>query len=407
MESLRPGERRRSALGVSTAVLAMVAVIATAGWASGRHHDRPDASTTPQTESPSPVSASSPTTNPTAPPADPTVVPDGRSDVDLTLAGLPTGRPASVSWLQGQTVHLADGTTAPIPASGEGASYLDAEPHAGGWIAVYEEANGSPVMDEIDAAGSAHTVSGGSETFAVKLDGSAFAWNEIGQSTLMVSSTSPGATPDIALTMAKDSGNDSSILTPVGWTDPDHLVYDSQTGPTHAYITDVTLARGHGHDDGQPIPGALGAASTSEATGMVAVSTISSGGKCERVQSLDGLVVAFSTCDYFLGQFSDDGRYILANPLVDSREVLVNEIVVLDATNGDVVVDAHWSRKNAAMSYTWDRGTDSVLVEITDLVSRAEPVPFGMVRIGLDGSLVRVPGVDPAGTPFVRFLTRG
>ena len=110
----------------------------------------------------------------------------------------------------------------------------------------------------------------------------------------------------------------------------------------------------------------------------------------------------WQTCNWRLGQFSPDGRYLLGYPLEDGRGP--RSVALLDARNGKVVhayvaqgradVFVHqavWEDEHTVLASVWDVDHWSVL------------------RLGLDGSRSRVPveGLDGADDPDVAPVVLG
>jgi hypothetical protein len=127
--------------------------------------------------------------------------------------------------------------------------------------------------------------------------------------------------------------------------------------------------------------------STSQATGLVAGQTQFLGdGSCSGVTDpVAGGKLLWETCDYSLGQFSPDGRYIVGLAAYSDGPGS-SSLSILDARTGEPVVDYRGPRGRTISGVdqvVWEDG-DTVLATVTQGPDQT------IVRAELDGALSRV-----------------
>jgi hypothetical protein len=129
----------------------------------------------------------------------------------------------------------------------------------------------------------------------------------------------------------------------------------------------------------------LSVRSASEAAGLIAVQTeYSNARKCDGVvdPSVTTSETVWETCEYQLGEFSPDGRYVIGK--VVQEDQTASEVAVLDARTGDVLARFVSDPDAPVTVYqvVWE-DADSLLAVTQEVPS----TDYAMVRIGLDGSL--------------------
>jgi hypothetical protein len=278
--------QRRRTLATIAGAAAVVAVIAPVGVIAlnrGGHNAGP------------PVSSSSgtPTTVPSSPAAAPTYTVDMTPDVDGTY----NGGPMIPQWMDG-TIADAHGNATAV---GQVRSFALA-PDGSAWIGITAGSSGDNYVTR----------------FAIP-DGKVLSKQPTGS--LGIATTPDGASvaylthegKDVSvgtLTLLGAHARTWQIQNP-GYSTPVGILGNGDVVLENSEATQVTLAKQDGNVT--TIPGKyFRATSTSTATGLVAVQTKSNADltSCWALVDVSGDEKA-QTCDYALGQFSADGRYIV------------------------------------------------------------------------------------------------
>ncbi|MFC6286262.1 hypothetical protein ACFP3Q_07785 [Nocardioides sp. GCM10027113] len=313
-----------------------------------------------------PVSESQREIEPAPSPDTPTEV----ARTTLTLDGLERGDDPAIEFF------TPDGVVLP----GQGLVELDASyqalvenPADGGWIAI--EPDGQSIRylsQDFEPQGG----SSGTTGLVTSADREWVAWvaPEPGAQTLqVVSTTDPGAGRSWPLP-------ESPVAEPVGFLGEDRVLYETRN-PTGVSTFGVAEPDGSTSE----LPGWVDAQSTSEVAGLVAVQTSADDydGGCFAVVDADApRTTLWETCDYALGAFSPDGRYVMASdPLQDGLGP--TSLSILDAATGEPV--AEFTRVGrrpevTLVSPAWE-GNEAVVASALGNGEQA------LVRMGVDGSL--------------------
>ena len=342
-------QRRRTLAAVAgaAAVVAIIAPIGVIAMNNGDKNALPPITTSTST-TPTP-------TTPTETPAPGTT--------DLIVAGAPDGPAPQVSWLEGRTLHSYGGQTFDL-----GRVYHDVVGWHGGWLAI----NGD--TDEIAGDGAITRSFAGGYRFAVGVDGTELTWFEPGKLVTGIPSGMGEGTQSVDI----PSGANAE---PVGYVAGGQVVFNrtDSDGKSTAWVTDF---------QGQPqrLDGVIEAGGTSETTGVVSVETsINDFGSCWEVRNLDAGSVVAKTCDFSLGQFSADGRYVIGWPAY--RDGLgPRDVAILDAKTLKPVVNylAPASTGGWISNAVFDGDSPELLASVF------EDNAWHLARLGLDGSIQNV-----------------
>ncbi len=268
-------------------------------------------------------------------------------------------------------------------------SIVQLAPYGDGWIAIQAgdfggigtrvvaldsdfQISGDPVLPEPRLSG---------PTLVANADGSRLGWVELeDRNPLLVNSPTDGGTT----IRTRVPGNVHTQTAPVGFLADGTLVFTTANPTTFenefGYVTtggEITSFDGFNVLE-----------STSEATGLIAGQTKFLGdGSCSGVADpLDGAKLLWETCDYSLGQFSPDGRYIVGlAPYSDGPGS--PSLSLLDARTGEPVVDYRGPKDGRTYI-----GVDQVVWEddTTVLATVSQDAVQSIVRAELDGALSRV-----------------
>lgn len=141
----------------------------------------------------------------------------------------------------------------------------------------------------------------------------------------------------------------------------------------------------------------------SDAAGLVAgQTTFGDGTSCSEVRDTATEAVVFDTCDYQLGAFSPDGRWVIGYQAY--YDYGSPSLAILDAATGLPVVEftsASSQQKSAVvLAATWD--DDDTLVVVVE-----EGREQAVLRAEADGALTRVSEIRPARNMSVEFFLPG
>lgn len=164
---------------------------------------------------------------------------------------------------------------------------------------------------------------------------------------------------------------------PIGFVGPNQVVYQTLGKDSQVWLA------GPGQERTR-LPGLIGASSASPVTGLVAgQQTSTPTGACSGVVDPSRSTPAplWSTCDYRLGKFSPDGRYVLAGDAY-ADGLGDRSAAILDARTGEVVVGFQ-QPKDGRLTITdtaWEND-DTVLAIVVDGQT------WSIVRLSLDGGM--------------------
>jgi hypothetical protein len=322
-----------------------------------------------------------------APPAEPTIEPapqqdDGSFLLDIEKA--PEGALPQVPYIVNDdnrlstpegSFELPDGIVQLAPY-GDGWMAIQAGDFGGVGTRVVEldsdfEPTGDAVLPEPRLSG---------PSLVANADGSRLGWVELdGDTPLLVNAPTEGGTT----IRTRVPGDRHTATSPVGFLADGTLVFTTADPSTFenefGYVTasgDITSFRGFNT-----------LVSTSQATGLVAGQTQFLGdGSCSGVTDpVAGGKLLWETCDYSLGQFSPDGRYIVGLAAYSDGPGS-SSLSILDARTGEPVVDYRGPRGRTISGVdqvVWEDG-DTVLATVTQGPDQT------IVRAELDGALSRV-----------------
>jgi len=218
-------------------------------------------------------------------------------------------------------------------------------------------------------------------TLVANADGSRLGWVELedGKPLLVNSPVDGGTTIRVRI-----PGNQHTETSPVGFLADGTLVFITADPTTFEYEFGYVTTSGEISSFG----GFNVLESTSEATGLVAGQTEFLGdGSCSGViDPLADTKLLWETCDYSLGQFSPDGRYIVGLAAYSDGPGSPS-LSILDARTGEPVVDYRGPQDRRTYI-----GVDQVVWEDDDtvLATVEQDGEQGIVRAELDGALSRV-----------------
>lgn len=313
------------------------------------------------------------------PPAASSQSPDPRDGVfPLTAENAPRSGAPQIDYQQGRTLHRADGSTSRLPAA-----YSSLTPYRGGILATETTEDGYYIvhlgqdMQELRR-------SRFDSDLAVSLDGARVAWASFGDrgSTRTLHVDSSGDPSEDMTAPAVGSGDGVHL---VGFLDPDKLVYQTYGAKSEVRVLDNGDRR---------LEGLIDARGTSQRNGLVSglASYTRADGWCYVVRDVTGRRGdLWRTCDFSLGRFSPNGRYVLAGPAF-LNGMGDSEVAVLDARTGAVV--AHWQRAGkdsagVAAQSVWESTT-------TVLTPYREDGAWHLLRLDLDGRVSEATEPVPA-----------
>jgi len=334
-----------------------------------------------------PVSNPSPTIGTPSPTA--TKTPQGVKKVDLTAnVERHSGEP-QIPTIQLGNITATNGDQVPVDVA-----LVSFAPVGDGFIGLGGDDQGNWFVYTIDAAGKVtEKVAAGGYSLGVSPDGTQVAYSTADGKIFVVWDggrrelrTNGARQIDVVAVRGSgacvdpdtEAGNGCTVF----WNDGEKAMYSSEHG-----IVDQ-VAGG--------FRSAVGLSPEGDVAGFVSVSD---DGSCSAVTTQDGKQL-WKTCDYSLGRFSPDGRYVIGRPayldgIGDSM------VAVLDAKTGVPLVE-YDTADNAFINNTvWE--TDGTL--LTMLYDEG----WALLRLGVDGEFAnsstgRIPG--EAESPPVFFVAR-
>jgi hypothetical protein len=325
--------------------------------------------------------AATPTSTPT-----PTTTPQLPAGVHtLSVAGAASGPAPRIGYLDGSTVK-DNGGSFPLPKN----AYLAASPYHGGYLAVAAAQGAQPSVVQVDGAGKQLSSKPGGNQLAISADGTEAAY--------FVSGGGAGRSGTLRVGISSgmsDMENAQSVpagvqAEPVGFVSGDKLAYQTDGTDPKVYVTDF---------QGIPkqVAGVRALGGTDEMHNLVAGETQynSDGTSCWAVLNASTGAEHWKTCDYRLGKFSSDGKYVVGTPS-QSDGLGATSVSILDASDGHPV--ATFQGKSGSDLFiteaAWDSDTDSLLVIAHENGS------WRILRVGSDGSVQGAAG-PVAGPPEV------
>lgn len=302
---------------------------------------------------------------------DPAPAPDAPTEVvrtELTLDGLERGDDPAIEYF------TPDGVVLP----GQGLVELDQSyqalvqnPVDSGWIAVEPDGQSIRYLSEdFEPQGG----SSGTTGFITTADREWVAWvaPEAGAQTLFSRSVS-----DRSDSQAWDFPS-SPVVEPVGYLGEHRVAFKEQEGRVKAGIAepDGTITQ---------LPRFINVRDANETNGLISAQTSSdpSEGGCFAVVDPDSPKdPVWETCDYALGSFSPDGRYVMATDPYQSGLGPVS-LSILDARTGEPVAEFQPGSRRPGLTLvtpSWE-GSNSILASA---VGEGDQV---LLRLGVDGTL--------------------
>ena len=301
----------------------------------------------------------------------PDAVPTGGVEITLTTEIDETTYAAEISMLNDRAIVMPDGSEVPVEVD-----YSAFAPLGESWVAVRRDDEGNAFLDVLDAAGSVTTTEPTTGALAVSNDGTVVAYATPGGELMtLVENADP-------LPAADPEALPAGILEPVGVIGSGSCV--ESAGGCAVYFNaengeqgGAYVVQANGDVTRLPVQTVSGVTPDGVLSGVVSTTDT---GSCSVVLRQDG-EPSWRTCDHTLGQFSPDGRFVLGHPpYLDGAGD--GSIAVLDATTGDVLVEATNSMEHQSFinNVVWD--TDG-----TVLMTVFEKGSWSLMRLSLDGSL--------------------
>jgi hypothetical protein len=274
----------------------------------------------------------------------------------VVVADLKGGAAPGLPWLDGTTLHH-DGTTDTLPAA-----YDNVAAYHGGWLAY-----GNGQITRIDGSGTVTGSTPGGDIVASD-DGLELAWVESGA----LHTGLANGHSDMEPTQDLPSGTSA---TAVGFLQGGKLVYDVEGSSPSVHATDL-------NGDDTVIPGLLKSWGVSQSADLVGGETKvnADGTSCWQVSGPSGAEI-WHTCDWALGAFSPDGRYVVGTPS-DGDGLGSSRVALLDAHSGKVAATFSTSGGAFLQRFAWEDGEHM-------LATAHDGGQWTVVRLGVDGSVDR------------------
>lgn len=287
----------------------------------------------------------------------------------------PTG--SRFDYIEGRTIHLADGTTMVMPERYQGAAVLGETVFG----VRNDDDTGQLYLDvtggEIFPDRTTEIISGP----VVNDDHTVVAYIEADGDLVT-------HTQDAATTLATGLGPSSQVTALTGGP-------DCATDPCRAYVDDDTLGGPRVYENGgasTPVNDAIGVQDASEAGLLTVQKSYSDQGSCGGIYDLASTSYLWETCDYFLFGLSPDSAYVDAthayldgfgNGYAAILDVgSQREVARLEPVPGGTVRETTWQ----------DSGHLLALVH--------EPDGWSIYRLGIDNTSERVLGPSARGSEF-------
>lgn len=282
-------------------------------------------------------------------------------------------------YLFGGAINLPDGSQVPVQGD-----YREIAPLGDGWVALRKG-----YVDVLDAQGAVTSSARAADSLAVSPDGTVVAYaTPAGVITLLTSGE-----PPLAITDGSDSvrgatpqGIRGSAPCAEAGSGDCWVFWDTHDAAPQGYYSSSR----HFSANAFGLRSIGGVASDGRVAG-VASSTDS--GSCSELLSPTGSVV-WRTCDFTLGAFSPDGKYVLGGPAyLDGAGDA--SLAILDSATGDVLASYENDATTQAYigSAVWDGGD----AEDTVLATVYEKGSWSLMRMTPDGRLSSVSGGGLAG----------
>jgi hypothetical protein len=372
--------RRMAVSGLAAAAVVAVAVptgIAVSDRATALPDNGPAAS---PSVSPSIGTSRTPDGTPTPDPA-----PDGEGPLEVALTANVEGHGGEpqVPYIFDGVINRADGSTAEVHAD-----YTDLAALGDGWAAVRRDDQGNAFVDLLQPDGSVIDSYPSTGSLAASADGTVISY-ATPDGELMVASPGESPTP-----LVKRDILPAGTIDTVGVLGTGPCDQPANGGCTVFFDTQDEQDQGGyyaaSRGDVQQVPAVRsvnGVAPDGSASATVSISDV---GSCSSVLDV-GMRPVWKTCDYTLGRFSADGRYVIGHP--PYRDGFGDSsVAILDAATGDVLVEYANSQEHPVTVYdvVWD--TDGTLIATV-----FEEGTWALLRLTADGQVTGlVTGLDNA-----------
>jgi hypothetical protein len=361
--------RRRTAVsGLAAAAVLAIAVpagIAVSDRMTGTRE--PDVAASP---------SATPTTGESTPDATP--APKGPVTVALTVEEDAVSYAPEIPYLYDGAIVRPDGTE--VPVAGD---YLALAPVGDGWAAIRND-EGQFSLDLLAADGTVTGSEPSTWSLASSRDGTVVAWaTPDGELMIVTPDSAPMPLPD---PQALPAGN----LEPIEAVGSDSCVENASDGGCLVFFNSDDVQQQSAWSAGAngtvteigDLLALGGTAPDGSVSGLVSVSDT---GSCSVVLGRDG-GEQWKTCDYMLGRFSPDGRYVIGHPAYLDG-IGDSSVAILDADTGDLLAEATNSAEHQSFinNAVWD--SDNTL-----LASVFEEGTWSLMRMTAAGELTTVLG---------------
>jgi hypothetical protein len=341
----------------STTVAAAAATLMVLATGCGQETAAPAASAPTVETAPSSTSSPSPTTSPT-----PTAA--GPAEEVILDRSLPRGMAPQVAYLEGRTVHLADGTNRPAFEDYDRLAVVG-DTIVGTWSnergrtfvdlsAEYDDVSRQPLGNGFAVSPTSETVAWGAPDGTIQS-----AWDG-GQ-----------------VEMARDIGAATVMAVSGAGT---CYEAESTTGGCVVYYTapneTARYTSSHGIDD-IVAPNALDVADVASSGDVAIATAFTDEGSCYAVRRADSWKTRWESCDYTPLVFSPDADHLMATgPYLDGLGF--SRLQLLDAGTGEEVASFRTPDGYIA-GWTWEDDDHAIL-------SVYDSQGWRLIRIGLDGT---------------------
>lgn len=333
----------------------------------------------PTTEEPAPSQTPDETTEPEPSPSEQAESPEDRGGTTiLTLDGLTAGAAPEIDWIEGSTLHAADGRELTVPDG-----VFDPLPFGDGLVGMTSNETGGWDTALVDADGNV-TIHPGSSP-AMSGDAELIAWYDADAGAVQFARADGGSAPE-------PIGVDG-VVGPVGFAGSDSLVVN--VGDEHLWIS--SGVRRYAVSDGSESAlseSLLGVGAVSEVGQLMwGLTEQLDSGSCSGVFTVDSAEPLWTTCDYRFHQFSSDGRYLIGTD-VDSDGAGDVIAVVMDARTGELVHQFEAPQPGYIGRTAFERDGTVLLVYTTSYEEGEGET--AIIRCSFDGSCERATDVRPA-----------
>lgn len=309
----------------------------------------------------------------------PSVTPGGTRQVRLTTDVATTGSAPNIPYLADGAIHLPNGQDVSVPGH-----YLSFAQLGDGWVTSEIDADNNTRVSVLDANGSVLKTVPGGDSIAVSQDGTVAAFATDGGTIMTIlagglpevfwPSHEPGVQP-----VAVSGSTSCQEAQGHGCT-----IYYNVTG-TNKPVAEEVDSHGLNVAVDDKITKLADLRSDGSYAGMTsATDTGSCSAAYEPTGDGDLRRTVFSTCDYTLGKYSPDGRYILGLPAYFDG-LGSSSLSILDAKTGRPVAEFRSQGQDGVFvsDSVWDEGSDSVLATVWDN-------GWSLMRLSPDGTLAKI-----------------